>query len=393
MILSTGLVWDLDLTLNTRSGGLSGLRVAVKDLFHIEGVPTAAGNPSWLKSHEIPKSTASSVQHLLENGAKIIGKSLTDELAYSLNGVNTHYGTPLNHKAPTRIPGGSSSGSAVAVAGGFADVGLGTDTGGSVRVPASYNGLFGLRPTHGIIPMDNMVPLAPSFDTVGWLTRDIETLSSVADVLIDKNTQNQTGIAPKHCRVLKPEIAGRTIWNADIDGWLKENQSMFETVEFVSFEPDFYIKISEAFRILQGFEIWQQHGEWIETIQPVFADDIQARFNWCKTISYEEMDKAKQVREQVIAIMDKYLADENSIMILPTAPGAAPLLDASIDFMDEYRIQLMGLTALSGLTSRPQLHLPVLKDQGAPWGLSFLGEKNTDLMMIDLAKKIMHKDK
>jgi len=389
MDLSTGLVLELDINSETESNCLSGLTIAVKDLFHIEGVPTSAGNPSWLNSHEVPQITSSSVQVLLDNGVKIIGKSLTDELAYSLNGVNIHYGTPLNHKASTRIPGGSSSGSAVAVAGGFADIGLGTDTGGSVRVPASYNGLFGLRPTHGIIPIDNMVPLAPSFDTVGWLTRDIETLSSVADVLIDKNSKNQTGLLPKHCRVLKPEIAGKTIWGSDIDDWLKQNQSKFETVEFISFESDFYAKASEAFRILQGFEIWQQHGEWIETTHPVFADDIQARFNWCKTITHEEVDKAKQVREQVIATMDECLPDANSIMVLPTTPGAAPLLNSSGEFMDEYRIQLMGLTALAGLTSRPQLHLPVLTDQDAPWGLSLLGAKNTDLMLIDLAKKII----
>jgi len=390
MIPSTGLVLELDITFDVKSCLLSGLTVAVKDLFDIRGVPTSAGNPSWLNSHEIPQQTSSSVEKLLESGAKIIGKSLTDELAYSLNGVNTHYGTPLNHKVPTRIPGGSSSGSAVAVAGGFADIGLGTDTGGSVRVPASYNGLFGLRPTHGVISMDNMVPLAPSFDTVGWLTRDLETLSLVANVLIDEGDRLPAVDGPKHCRVLQPQIAGRTIWSSDIDDWLESHGSVFETVEFVSFESDFYAKASEAFRVLQGYEIWQQHGEWIESTQPVFADDIQLRFDWCKTLTDEDLHKANQVRQHVIEVMDKCLPDEHSVMVLPTTPGAAPLLDASREFMDEYRVQLMGLTALAGLTGRPQLHLPVLKDQDAPWGLSLLGAKHSDLMLIDLAKKIMH---
>jgi len=390
MILSTGLIIDLDLTLPSQNNALDGFSVAVKDLFHIEGLPTSAGNPCWLKTHEIPTETSSSIKKLLENGAKVIGKSLTDELAYSLNGVNTHYGTPLNHSAPTRIPGGSSSGSAVAVAGGFADVGIGTDTGGSVRVPASYNGLFGLRPTHGVIPMDNMVPLAVSFDTVGWVTRDIDTLSSVANVLIDRQTQHPTDSLPKHCRVLKPEIAGRTTWSAEMDDWLKANQSVFKSIEFVSFEPDFYAKASEAFRVLQGIEIWQQHGMWIESTQPVFSEDIQRRFDWCRTITSAEVSKATEVRQSVIDVMDKCLPDEQSVMVLPTTPGAAPLLNASAEFMDEYRIQLMGLTALAGLSSRPQLHLPVLKDQDAPWGLSLLGAKHADLMLIDLAQKIMH---
>ena len=163
---------------------LSGLRLAVKDLFHMAGLPTSAGNPTWLATHPIPTKTASSVAALLNAGANFCGKTMTDELAYSLNGQNIHYGTPSNPVTPDRLPGGSSSGSAVAVASGLADIGLGTDTGGSIRVPASYNGLFGLRPTHGVIPSDNMVALAPSFDTVGWLTKDLTTLAKIASILL-----------------------------------------------------------------------------------------------------------------------------------------------------------------------------------------------------------------
>ncbi len=102
----------------------------------------------------------------------MVGKAITDELTYSLNGENIHYGTPVNPKAPGRIPGGSSSGSAVAVAGELADFALGTDCGGSVRAPASFCGIYGMRPSHGRISTAGVFRLAPRFDTVGWFARD-----------------------------------------------------------------------------------------------------------------------------------------------------------------------------------------------------------------------------
>jgi len=280
ILRETGILLELNLHKSLQEGLLLGLNVAVKDLFDIEGVATTAGNPDWLRTHKIPNQSASAVEKLLALGATVIGKSLTDELAYSLNGTNIHYGTPLNHSSPLRIPGGSSSGSAVAVSCGVADIGLGTDTGGSIRVPASYNALFGLRPTHGLIEMDNMVPLAPSFDTVGWLTKDIETLEKVAEVLLPNELLCEE-TEPKNMVVLKPEIAGKSIWNSDIDKWIDDHKQQFESIQEIVLEGSFYTKASEAFRILQGAEIWQTHGEWIEKENPVFSPDIQARFQGC----------------------------------------------------------------------------------------------------------------
>src|SRR6187431_1810526 len=173
------------------SGSLVGLRLGVKDLFHIAGLPTAAGNPDWLASHALPEQTSPVVMQLLNAGAELVGKTQTDELAYSLNGLNIHYGAPINPRSPERLPGGSSSGSAVAVAVGDIDIGLGTDTGGSIRVPASYNGLFGIRTSHGFISSEQMVPLAPLFDSVGWLTRDAKTLALVGEVLLPDNLPRQ----------------------------------------------------------------------------------------------------------------------------------------------------------------------------------------------------------
>ena len=166
------------------TGPLAGLTMAVKDVYDIAGYRTGNGNPVWLETHEAADRTASSVQRLLDAGARMVGKTHTDELAYSLNGENIHYGTPTNPKAPGRIPGGSSSGSAAAVSGGLVDFALGTDCGGSVRLPASYGGIFGIRTSQGLIPADGIVPLAASFDAVGWFARAAEMMRRVGDVLL-----------------------------------------------------------------------------------------------------------------------------------------------------------------------------------------------------------------
>ena len=167
-------------------GPLSGLRFAVKDLYDVEGHVTGCGNPDWLATHEPAESTAPAVTRLVEAGATMIGKTITDELAFSLFGENFHYGAPVNTRAPDRVPGGSSSGSAAAVAGGLVDFAVGSDTGGSVRVPASFCGILGIRPTHGRISIEGCMPLASTFDTVGWFANDPELLERVGRVLLDE---------------------------------------------------------------------------------------------------------------------------------------------------------------------------------------------------------------
>ena len=370
---------------------LSGLRLAVKDLFHMAELPTSAGNPTWLATHPIPTKTSSSVVALLNNGAIFSGKTITDELAYSLNGQNIHYGTPSNPVTPNRLPGGSSSGSAVAVSADFADIGLGTDTGGSIRVPASYNGLFGLRPTHGVIPSDNMVALAPSFDTVGWLTRDLDTLAKTASVLL-KNKP------PKEFNNIL--IAKNLIDQvAHVDELKKQLQTWREKGRFSS-ESSIVIdtkvwKTSETFRTLQGAEIWYEHGKWIKSLEDldgvdasaVFAPDIQSRFEWCQTISSADVAAAKQQRQRFTDWLEHEI--EDAVLIIPTTPGLAPLFDAADDELAAYRNQLMDITAIAGLAGLPQLHLPVCTLHGAPCGLSLVSSKGTDLALIEFAKTLM----
>lgn len=366
-------------------GPLSGLRLGVKDLFDIAGIATGAGNPDWLRSHSVPQHTASAVQKLRDAGAQLLGKTQTDELAYSLNGLNKHYGAPVNPRAPARLPGGSSSGSAVAVASGEIDIGLGTDTGGSIRVPASYNGLYGLRPTHGVIAMDHTVPLAPRFDTAGWLTRSADILQKVGEVLLPAQTPLQTdGLRVK---VLVPHFSQQPFWQDAHNQWLLQHHRLLKPVASIAVSEAWCEQASACFRVLQGRDIWRSHGDWITRTAPQFADDISARFAWCATLTDADEAQAWRTQQQCIKVISGWF-DDADIVVMPTTPGAAPLLTASAEWMAEYRNRLMGLTAPAGLAGLPQLHLPVLSDDGAPWGISLLGKPHYDRSLLKLAARL-----
>ncbi|WP_323813097.1 amidase [Cellvibrio sp. NN19] len=375
------------------SGSLAGLRLGVKDLFHIAGLPTAAGNPDWLASHPIPEHTSPVVTQLLDAGAELVGKTQTDELAYSLNGLNIHYGAPLNPVAPDRLPGGSSSGSAVAVAAGDIDIGLGTDTGGSIRVPASYNGLFGIRTTHGLISSEHMVPLAPLFDTVGWFARDARTLARVGEVLLPDHLPRQFPNKPEHASLrialLLPSQNG-ALWTPAHQDWLNQ-QALLTGVKPILLNSDWLNRASQCFRTLQARAIWQTHGDWITNQKPTFAPDIHARFQWCATLTDADQQAAEAERALLQAEIDSWF-DDVDLILLPTTPGAAPLLGAEPEWMDNYRSQLMGLTAPAGLAGLPQVHLPVLNDQGAPCGVSLLGKRDMDKALLQLAIELCGDD-
>lgn len=378
-------------------GPLLGLRLAVKDLFHIAGLPTGAGNPDWLASHPTPDTTSPVVSALMDAGAELVAKTLTDELAYSLNGRNIHYGTPQNPQCLDRLPGGSSTGSAVAVAAGEADIGLGTDTGGSIRIPASYNGLFGIRTSHGRLSTDAMVPLAPRFDAVGWMTRDAATLARVGDVLLPPEPGPVTPKAPTRVTVLQPELEGVALWRAEHDAWLGRQQQVISParpgsrtlseVRRLPIASDWLVRASECFRILQGRAIWRTHGDWITRHKPVFAPDIKLRLDWCRQLSKDDERRAETGRLDFERDILGWFEGADALL-LPTTPGPAPKLSANSDWMANYRSQLMGLTAAAGLAGLPQVHLPVLSLESAPAGLSLLGPVGSDRSLLKMAEQL-----
>ncbi|AMJ86467.1 amidase [Alteromonas sp. Mac1] len=381
------------------SGALKSYALAVKDLFHINGLPTAAGNPDWLATHPVPTTTNSTVEKLLNAGAIFKGKTITDELAYSLHGQNKHYPQLVNPIAPAHIPGGSSSGSAVAVSAHLADIGLGTDTGGSIRVPSSYQGLWGLRTTHNAIPCDNMVALAPSFDTIGWMTRDIETLEKVSQVCLANAAQEEL-VAPESeadtslvrigavQHLLKSAKHGvlATRWLEALNEKADSDKAGFTISPITEHELDLSVLNTAAtFRVLQGAEIWQQHGQWITDTSPDIAHDIMLRLNWCETISEQEIEEAKKKQVAFQEYINS-LFETVDVLLIPTTPGIAPRCDADEETLANDRNALLALTSIAGLAELPQIHMPLFTLQNAPCGLSLVGKKGSDLALIKLAK-------
>jgi len=366
-------------------GPLHGLTMAVKDVFDIAGHRTGNGNPVWLESHTPAARTASAVQRLLAAGASMVGKTHTDEMAYSLNGENVHYGTPTNPKAPGRIPGGSSSGSAVAVAGGLVDFALGTDCGGSVRLPASYCGIYGIRTTHGLIPADGVVDLAASFDTVGWFARDPVTMSRVGDVLLPGGP----GFAPKRLLIAEDAFAfaGEEI-TAAIAAAVERLKAAFADHRQVRVYTGDPAAWSGIFRILQGDEIRRRHGAWIDAHNPSFGPGIAERFRWTRTIDPAEVERMRPQREAVARHLDSLLGDD-ALLCLPTAPGIAPKLATPAAELEVFRARAFALLSIAGLARLPQISLPLATMAGCPLGLSVIAPRGRDRGLLDwVADKI-----
>jgi amidase len=256
------------------SGPLSGLTFAVKDLFDVAGYPTSGGQPFVLAMSGIKTTTAPTVQRLLDAGARFVGKTITDELAFSMNGQNAHFGSPVNGAAPDRISGGSSSGSASAVSNQLCDFALGSDTGGSVRAPASHCALVGLRPTHARIPLAGVLDLAPSFDTCGWFTRDVPTFARVADVLLGADPAP----LPERIRLLAPT----DLWGLVAPEVLEAQRGPRDRVESVlggaapvEVVLDGFDSMYWSFRYLQGREAWHSDGALIERFRPPLGPGVE----------------------------------------------------------------------------------------------------------------------
>ncbi|MCL8382649.1 amidase [Xanthobacter aminoxidans] len=365
----------------TSTGPLEGLTFALKDLFHVAGVPTAAGSPAWLASHGVPAENAPVVDMLLGAGARLVGKTHTDEMAWSLNGENHHYGTPINPAAPERIPGGSSSGSAAATAGGLVDFAIGSDTGGSVRLPASYCGLFGLRPTHGRIPIAGAVPLAPSYDTVGWFARDAQTFEKVGAVLLGDP------VVPPAPRLLLArdlfEAAGPKV-TAALAPALARMTALYGPAEAVDVAHGALPHWRNVFRILQSADAWAAHADWVRAAQPDFGPGVKERFAAAATLDPAEVAEARALRAQVRARIDALLG-EDGILLLPTAPGIAPLRGTPLADLEAFRARAIELLCLSGHAGTPQISLPLSTLEGCPLGLSAMAPRGKDEMLLALA--------
>jgi amidase len=371
---------------NAETGPLAGLTFAVKDLFDVAGYPTSGGSPHVLAMSGVKTGTAPAVRVLLEAGARFVGKTITDELAFSLSGKNAHFGTPVNGAAADRIPGGSSSGSAAAVSKGLCDFALGTDTGGSVRGPASHCGLFSILPTHGRVSLEGCLDLAPSFDSCGFLTRDGDTFVRVGEVLLGPDPSP----VPEAPRLLIAADAF-TMVDQEVRGALapivKRLEEAFGTAEMREAASDGFEALYWAFRHLQGREAWTVDGAMIERYRPPLGPGVAERFAFARMVTDAQVAEARAVRER-FGERFRTLLGEDGILILPAMPDVAPLLSESEESLDAYRNKALNLLCLSGLARVPQVSVPLASRLGAPLGLSLIGPAGSDLSLARLAARL-----
>ncbi|GLL14955.1 hypothetical protein GCM10017577_61040 [Pseudonocardia halophobica] len=371
----------------TVSGPLDGVTLAVKDLFAVAGERLGAGNPTWLAEQAPRTTTAPAVSALLGAGAEITGIARTDEFAYSLAGQNAHYGTTPNPAVPGGIGGGSTSGPASAVALGQVEVGLGTDTAGSIRVPASYQGLVGIRTTHGAISTDGVLPLAPSFDTVGWVARAVGPALRVAEVLLPGASAVPAGSPPVRAVVLptaeghaSPDVAAAC---ADRRAALV-GEGLLPGAEVVDLAPETLEEWFAAFRTVQAYEAWAAHGEWITAHPGALGADVGGRFAAAAAVTVAEADAARATVAEARARLREVL--DGAVLVLPSSAGGAPAWGASAAAVESERAGTLRMTCLAGLAGAPAVSVPLLRTaDGRPAGLCLVGAPGTDLDLLRLA--------
>ncbi len=370
-------------------GPLEGERLAVKDIYDVAGMVTGCGNPQIEAESPRAERSAPVVEKLLAAGAEFVGKAQTDELAFSLMGQNSHFPYPINPAAPDRVTGGSSSGSAAAVAGKLADIALGSDTGGSIRAPASFCGLVGLRSTHGRIPLQGIMPLAPSLDTIGWFARDIELYDRVGAILLGDDAREFSLTKLLYMPVLEQLLLGE----AETDAYramFAEVRPHFASLKAAS-QPTLSIdELYLVFRHIQGAEAWATHGGWISSGDRKLGPGVADRFAFGAEIAADLVASQRVRRAQFTQELEKIIGND-AVLALPTVPGAAPLAKEPFETLQAYREQALRLLCLSVLSGLPQITLPLGQVQGAPFGISFIGPRGSDRALIGLARNIIGK--
>ncbi len=369
------------------TGALAGLTLAVKDLFDVKGYPTGAGSPMVLAQSGIKAKTAPIVKELLRAGARFVGKTHTDELAFSLNGKNAHFGAPVNPAAPSRIAGGSSCGSMAAVAGRLADIALGSDTGGSVRAPASYGGLFGIRPTHGRLSLKRVWPLAASLDTPGWFARDGETFARVGHVLLGRD---RTELPATPRLLLAEDMFAQAVPEAEtiLRNVVQRALPSVGQPESLKVARDIDA-LYWAFRWIQGREAWIADGPMIERFAPPLGPGVRERFAFSRAVTDAEYARGEAVRKTFRARLARLLG-QDGVLILPTVPDIAPLVSAEEAELEDFRNRALRLLCLAGLSGFPQVTIPVAQREGAPLGLSLIGPRGSDSSLIAFALAYEH---
>ena len=349
----------------------------------MKGVPTGAGNHDWPSGRPLPTRHAWAVQTLLDAGANLVGKTITDEVSLGILGENPFDGTPVNVRAPDRVPGGSSSGSAAAVAAGLCDTALGTDTGGSVRVPASFCGLYGIRPTHGRLDLSGMLPQAPSSDTAGWFARDALTFARVSAVMlhekISESLPDHLVIAYDCFGFADPEVS------LALQPMVEKLARLIGSSREDMLAPQGLSAWARAQRTLQPAEAFETFKDWIDERNPRLAFSVARALVVGSMLPESERSWARLMREEVRSRM-AWLLPSNTVLCMPTTPVPAPPKGERLSILDPLRDRITCLCAQGGLAGHPQVNLPGSTVNGLPIGLSIIGPRGSDAMLVALAQ-------
>lgn len=365
------------------TGPLAGLTVAIKDMFDVEGASASGGSPAWRKAHEAARKHLGVVQNLLDAGATIVvvGTTVCDEFFYSTVGANAHYGTPVNSRAPDRIPGGSSSGSASATASGACDFAIGSDTGGSVRVPAALCGLYGIRVTRDRFDFAGSMKMAPSFDAGGWFAATPGVFRLVGRVLLQGD-----GVPATITKVVllddALEVADTQIAQI-VEDVVDASADIFPKIDRTRAAPNCGLDSwREAMRIVQAYEVWETFGQFIET--PDLGPGVRERMSIASQVTAPQAALAREILASATARLEQ-ITPAGTVLAHPTTPVIAPRVDDSADELESYRVNGMRLSCMASISGLPQITIPVGTLDGVPVGVSFIGWRRGDEALLNLA--------
>ncbi|WOH14384.1 hypothetical protein DCAR_0933903 [Daucus carota subsp. sativus] len=401
-------------SLSTQELPLNGLTFAVKDIFDVDGYVTGFGNPDWVRTHSAATSTAPVITALLRAGATCVGKTVLDEMAYGVSGENKYYGTPTNPCAPDRVPGGSSSGSAVVVGAGIVDFSLGTDTGGSVRIPASYCGIFGFRPSHGVIETTGVIPMAQSFDTVGWFARDPVLLNRVGCILLQVPPMDP--VRPSHVIIaedcfnlvnlpsnrvagvlvnsVNKLLGGDVLKNVRLDEYIVNNVPSLKHFQYnhignQDYDTECLVSLSYSMRLLVRYELKNNHGEWVRTVNPDFEPRMSERVQGALRTTEKDIEHCHSVKTEFRDALNALLGDRD-ILAIPTVTGPPPKLQSealasSKSFRDRSYFSFLSIAALSGFC---QVSIPLGTHNDLPVSVSLVAKHGCDGFLLNFVESL-----
>lgn len=368
---------------------LAGLLVSVKDLYDEAGVTTTAAS-RLLKDRPPANADAEIIARIKAAGAVPFGRTTLSEFAYSGVGLNPHYGTPGNVFDETRIPGGSTSGGALTVALDIVDAALGTDTGGSIRIPSAVNGLVGFKPSRSAVPMSGIQPLAPSFDTAGPLARDLDTAIRLFEVISNQSASRDFKGMDRPLKLALPRNAFTNDLAPTIAGdferickRLKAAGHALMDVDF-SFLPD----ASILNRILVAAEAYQIYGADLSALESLGDPHVLKRIRYAETLSEKDVADAYAKRAEVVAQFNARMRGFDAL-IAPTLAIETPTIAETEAHFDRINAQMLRNTSFLNLADACAISLPVPKAGQPPAALMLGAPTGGDWPLLAAARRIL----